>query len=119
MDDQRIWEFEASLWKADPEHYRESVDDHCLMVIPTPPFVLQGAEAIRAVSHTPHWSDVQFSKKHVARPEDGLIVIAYAVTASKAGEAPYQANCTSTYRRLAHDNWRVVQHQQTPHILAS
>ncbi len=37
MDDDRIWSFEESLWTADAAHYEESVDDECLMVLPTPP----------------------------------------------------------------------------------
>jgi hypothetical protein len=28
----------------------------------------------------------------------------------------YEAHCTSTYRRLSHEEWRVVQHQQTPRL---
>ena len=117
MDDDRVWAFEESLWKADAEHYRESIDDNCLMVVPAPPFVLQGAEAVDAVSQTPRWTEVVFDQKQIVRPEEGLIVVAYSVKASRSDEEPYQAHCTSTYRRLGHEDWRVVQHQQTPPIM--
>ena len=53
------------------------------------------------------------SEQQVARPEEGLIVVAYHAKAIRDDEA-YEAHCTSAYRRIAHDEWRVVQHQQTP-----
>lgn len=114
MDDARIWAFEESLWTADAEHYRESIDEACLMVLPEPPYVFTGEQAIAAVSETPRWSAVTLSDKQVARPEEGLIVVAYTARAEKEGKPGYEAHCTSTYRRLGHENWRVVQHQQTP-----
>lgn len=114
MDDDRVWAFEESLWTADAEHYRESIDAECLMVLPTPPFVLSGDEAVKAVQDTPRWSKVELGDRRVARPQEGLIVVAYQVRAEKDGTDGYQAHCTSTYRRLEHEVWKVVQHQQTP-----
>ncbi|MCE4226659.1 DUF4440 domain-containing protein [Methylobacterium sp. C25] len=111
MDDDRVWSFEKGLWLGEAGHYRELVDDECLMVLPHPPFVLTGKQAIEAVANTPRWSEVDLSKRQVARPQEGLIVIAYHAWASREEEA-YQAYCTSTLRRLSHDESRVVQHQQ-------
>lgn len=116
MDDQRIWAFEESLWTADAEHYRASIDDECLMVLPQPPYVMEGAQAIEAVAATPRWTSVELADRRVARPQEGLIVVAYTAHAAKDDAAPYVAHCTSTYRRIAHEEWRVVQHQQTPPI---
>ena len=118
MDDDRIWKFEESLWTADAEHYHRSIDDTCLMVIPTHPFILTGREAADAVSATPRWTEVLFRNTRVSRPYEGLIVIAYQVEARKPDADPYSANCSSTYRRLAHEEWRVIQHQQTPMLAA-
>ena len=114
MEDERVWAFEESLWTGDAEHYRACIDDECLMVLPQPPFVLRGGAAIDAVSDTPRWSAVTLSERKVSRPQEGLIVVAYRAQASREGSSPYDAHCTSTYRRLAHEEWRVVQHQQTP-----
>jgi hypothetical protein len=118
MDDGRVWSFEESLWTGDASHYRELVDNECLMVLPQPPFVLNGQQAVEAVSNTPRWSSVDLSERQVSRPQEGLIVIAYKARAEREGVAPYEAHCTSTYRRLAHEEWRVVQHQQTPPLVA-
>jgi len=113
MDDARVWHFEESLWTGDASHYQALIDDECLMVLPTPPFVLGGAEAIAAVSDTPRWTSVTFDEQRIARPEEGLIVVAYFIEAEQ-GEERYSAHCTSTYRRRGHEDWQVVQHQQTP-----
>ena len=118
MDDDRVWTFEKSLWTADAEHYRASIDDACLMVLPMPPFLLSGAEAIEAVAATPRWSVVELSDQRIARPEEGLIVVAYHVAVTR-GDEKYAAHCTSTYRRRGHEDWRVVQHQQTPPLVTS
>lgn len=118
MDDDRIWAFEESLWTADAAHYRESIDDECLMVVPQPPFILGGEEAIAAVSATPRWTSVTIEDRRVARPQEGLIVVAYHVRAARDDER-YDAHCTSTYCRRGHEDWTVVQHQQTPPLGAS
>ena len=118
MDDDRVWTFEESLWTADLEHYRESIDDACLMVVPQPPYVLSGEQAIAAVADTPRWDEVTLTARQVSRPQEGLIVVAYHARASR-GEQAYEAHCTSTYRRLGHEQWVVVQHQQTPPLTAS
>ncbi|TXN83098.1 DUF4440 domain-containing protein [Methylobacterium sp. WL8] len=116
MDDDRVWSFEKSLWDGTPEHYRELVDETCLMVLPHPPFVLSGTQAIEAVADTTRWTEVAFSKGQIARPQEGLIVVAYHIEASR-GDETYQANRTSTYRWLSHEVWRVIQHQQTPPLV--
>lgn len=112
MDDDRIREFETALWIGGEDVYRRSIDPECLMVVPAAPFVMSGSEAIEAVSRTPRWERVEFDDLRIGRPEEGLIVLAYGVRASRGGEA-YRAYCTSTYRRIEHEHWQVVQHQQT------
>ena len=101
----------------DAEHYQHSIDDECLMVLPAPPFVHTGQQAIEAVKDTPRWEQVELSERQVARPQEGLIVVAYRARAAKSDTQPYDAHCTSTYRRLGHDHWVVVQHQQTPPLI--
>lgn len=118
MDDGRIWNFETSLWQADPEHYHESIDDACLMVTPAPPYVMTGAEAAAAVSQTPRWDEVAFSEQRVSRPQEGVIVIAYRVLATKHDAEPYDARCTSVYHKNEAGDWTVIQHQQTPVLAA-
>lgn len=54
------------------------------------------------------------SEAHVARPADDLLVLAYKAEGKRDGAAPYNAYCTSTYRRADDGRWRLVQHQQTP-----
>ena len=117
MDDDRVWSFEKSLWTGGADRYHELVDDECLMALPQPPYVFSGTQAIEAVSDTPRWSDIEIDDGRIARPQEGLIVIAYTVKATR-GDETYEAHCTSTYRRLSHEEWRVVQHQQTPRIPA-
>ncbi|WP_370175120.1 DUF4440 domain-containing protein [Sphingobium abikonense] len=119
MEDARIWQFEESLWTGDPAHYAQAIDDEALMVVPAPPYVLRGRDAADAMADTPRWDSVDFAERQVMRPQEGLIVIAYKATARRGEQDGYEAHCTSTYRRLAHEEWRVVQHQQTPPLTAS
>jgi hypothetical protein len=119
MDDDRIWSFEQSLWTEGPDNYREKCDDRILMVLPHPPYVFAGEQAIEAVANTPVWDRAELTERQVSRPQEGLIVIAYRVWAEKEGHQGYEAHCTSVLRWLEHEVWRVVQHQQTPPLAAS
>jgi hypothetical protein len=118
MQDERIWDFERSLWTGPGGHYRELIDDEALLVVPAPPFILGGSAAAEMMAQTPRWERVDFSQQQVKRPQDGLIVIAYTARASREGHDPYEAHCTTVMRRIEHDVWRVVQHQQTPPLTA-
>lgn len=112
MDDDRVKEFERALWVGGEDIYRRSIDPDCMMVVPAEPFLMRGEEAVEAVSKTPRWESVEFEDLRIGRPQEGLIVIAYGVYAVR-GEENYSAYCTSTYRRIEHERWQVVQHQQT------
>ena len=114
MDDDRLWGFEQSLWIEGPDNYREKVDPEVVMVLPRAPFVFAGEEAVDAVAATPTWDRAELTDRTVRRPQEGLIVVGYRVRAEKEGSAGYEAWCTSTIRRLEHEVWRVVQHQQLP-----
>jgi len=115
MTDERIWNFERSLWTADSDEYRHTIARDGIMVVPQKPFVLAGHKAAEAMAQTPRWDSVEFSETKVARPQGpdgGLIVIAYKAEA-KRGLIGYTAYCTSTLLREGEDDWVVVQHQQT------
>lgn len=112
MDDARLWGSEKSLWTTDHDGYQSVISDDAVMVLPGHPNVLSGQAAIDAVSATPKWSEVKFTDQSASRPQEGLIVIAYGVEASRDNER-YSARCTTTYLRLAHEEWRVIQHQQS------
>jgi hypothetical protein len=70
------------------------------------------------VTNTPRWEQVAFDGQQVVRPQEGLIAIAYRAQASR-GEERYVAYCTTTMRRIAHEEWRVVQHSQVVPPVAS
>ena len=113
MDDGRIWDFERELWLGGGDVYRSKVSGSCLMALPAAPFLFDGEAAIAAVQGTPRWEQVDFADMRVERPQEGLIVIAYRAKARRQGKA-YHALCTSTLLRQGHEDWAVVQHQQTP-----
>lgn len=114
MDDDRVIEFEHELWVGGPEVYEAKVASNCLMALPAEPFLFDGRAAIEAVKATPRWDEATFADTRIERPEEGLIVLAYRVKAKRGDQKHYHALCTSTMRRLAHEDWVVVQHQQTP-----
>jgi len=111
MDDERVWRFEESLWRASDERYHERVDPDCIMSLSRAPHVFAGEAAVAAVSRTPDWDEVSFSGREVRRPQEGLIVVGYRVSAAK-GDSRFAAACTSVYRRRAHEDWTVIQHAQ-------
>lgn len=111
MDDDRVWSFEESLWRASDERYHERVDPECIMALSHAPHLCRGEDAVNAVSGTPEWDQVSFHDQSISRPEEGMIVVGYKVRAEK-GETRFAAACTSVYRRRGHEDWSVVQHAQ-------
>jgi hypothetical protein len=111
MDDTRVWNFEESLWRASEGRYHERVDPECVMALSHAPYLFHGEAAVEAVTGTPEWDEVAFSKRHISRPQEGLIVVGYEVKAQK-GDTTFTAACTSVYRQKAHEDWTVVQHAQ-------
>ena len=120
MNDERIWNFEKSLWTAGSDEYRHKIARDGILVVPNDPFILAGHKAADAMANTPQWDNVIFSETKVVRPDGpqgGLIVIAYKAKATR-GDESYEAWCTSTLLRKGNDDWVVVQHQQTPPLAA-
>lgn len=111
MDDDRVWTFEESLWRASEERYHDRVDPECVMALSHAPHLFSGQAAVDAVTGTPEWEEVAFSDRVISHPQDGLIVVGYSVRAKKGG-TEFVAACTSVYRRKAHEDWTVVQHAQ-------
>ena len=111
MDDDRVWNFEESLWRASDERYHERVDPECIMALSHAPHLFSGEAATEAVTGTPEWDEVTFSDQSISRPEEGMIVIGYRVTAAR-GDTRFRAACTSVYRRRGNEDWTVVQHAQ-------
>ena len=111
MTDDELWTYEESLWTGDADHYRESIDAHCVMVLPEEPFAMSGRQAIEAVAATPRWASVELSQRSLSRLADDLIAISYHAHATRKDEG-YTAWCSSTYYK-GDDGWRVVQHSQT------
>ncbi|MEO1695393.1 MAG: nuclear transport factor 2 family protein [Pseudomonadota bacterium] len=117
MEDDRVRDFERALWLGDADHYRKTVADDCVMVLPEEPYVMSGKQAIEAVASTPRWSQVALEDLTISRPEEGLIVIAYVAHAHRDDGSDYRARCSSTLRRLEPETWRVVQHHQTAELV--
>ena len=63
MTDDELWTYEESLWTGDADHYRESIDAHCVMVLPEEPFAMSGRQAIEAVAATPRWASAELSQR--------------------------------------------------------
>lgn len=114
MEDTRVWALETSLWTGGEAEYRKLIDEDCLAVVPAEPFLMTGPAVIRAAGEGTRWGAVEIEHGRIARPQEGLIVVAYHARASRPDHDGYAAWCTTTYRRRGHEDWKVVQHQQTP-----
>lgn len=82
------------------------------MVLPAVPFVKTGRQAIDTVSNTLRGSKVALSECRIMRPLGKIDRRAYKAVAAR-DQSVSEAYCNSTYRRLLHEQWHVVQRQQT------
>lgn len=113
MDD-RLWKIEERLWTGGADRYAESLDPACLMAFPPPVGMMRYEAILKSIREAPRWAEVEMADRTQTRPRDGVAVLAYRATARRPGEdATYAAICTSVYAGHGED-WRMVQHQQTP-----
>jgi hypothetical protein len=113
MTDDEAWRAEERFWTGGTEHHREALDPECVMAFPFPAGIIAGAGIAESLAGAPRWSSVEMAERRVSRSAADLLVLAYKARGVRDGAAPYEAYCTSTYRRDG-DRWRLVQHQQTP-----
>ena len=113
MTDEDAWRVEERFWTGGADHYREALDPACVMAFPSPAGIIKGPEVVQSLAGAPRWSSVTMTETHAGRPSDNLLVLAYKARGRRDGTAPYDAYCTSTYRKVG-ARWRLVQHQQTP-----
>ena len=113
MDDEKVWAMEESLWTGDAGHMGAIVDPACLMVFPDPAGIMAAEAALEGLKSAPRWDKVMMTGRQIARPGDGLLILAYKAVGTRSAAADYTALCSSTYRRDG-ERWRLVQHQQTP-----
>jgi hypothetical protein len=113
MKDEEAWAFEEQFWTGGDDHYRSALDHASIMAFPAPVGILSGPAIIQSLAAGPRWISVEMSARNLARPQPGIMVLGYRASGKRAGAAPYQAFCTSSYR-LTPSGWKLVQHQQTP-----
>ena len=111
MSDETLWRVEEAFWTGGDEAYRD-LDPACLMVFPGVGILDAGA-ARDGLKQEPRWTGVTMTDQRLGRPADGLATLTYRARGERAGSAPYEAWCSSSYRREG-QGWRLFQHQQTP-----
>ncbi len=108
-----VWTIERSLWRDGVKAYEARMADECVMVF-GPMGILDRAQILKTLDQAPRWQDVVMTETTLVTPGDSIaIVIAYKAEASRAGEKPYRALCSSTYLVLDGE-LKLAQHQQTP-----
>ncbi|MGR3320684.1 MAG: nuclear transport factor 2 family protein [Pseudooceanicola sp.] len=105
-----IWQVEEILWTGGTDAFRKRLDRECLMAFPGVG-VLEGDEILDSLKDAPRWQSVEMDDRHSTGDED-VIVLSYRAVAIRDGDAPYNALCTSTWRRTA-KGWRLLQHQHS------
>ncbi|WP_363797390.1 nuclear transport factor 2 family protein [Lysobacter firmicutimachus] len=114
MDDVQLWQRERDFWLSPAADNAAGLSPHCLMAFAPPTGILRGREAVLAgLRAAPRWAAVELEQRTLERAGPDIAVLAYRALASRPGEPPYRAYCSSTYRRDGRD-WSLIQHQQTP-----
>jgi hypothetical protein len=107
-----LWHSERQLWLEGVDAFQAIVHPDCIMAFAAPIGVMKGKAIIESLEDAPRWADVEMSLQTSSQIGNATI-LAYFAKARRAGASGYSAYCTSTYIREG-DDWRIVQHQQTP-----
>ena len=107
-----LWDLEERFWTGGADSARRMTARGAVFVFPYPAGILQGDAICREKEVAQRWRSVEMSERYLAR-EGGVAVLAYHVSAERAGEPIREAVCTSTYLR-DDGKWLRLTHQQTP-----
>lgn len=107
-----LWALEEKFWTDGADSARVLTAKGAVVVFPYPAGILQGNAVWSDDAAAQRWRSVEISERLVTRKED-IAVLAYHVSAERAGTPIYEALCTSTYFR-DDDKWLRMAHQQTP-----
>jgi hypothetical protein len=109
MDD--LWQNERRLWQAGVAAYEELMGPECMMAF-APMGIMARSEIIDCMHDAPRWSSIDMTDVTQTGPAGNVSIIGYRVLATRPGNEPYEAVCTSTY--VAVDGrWKLAQHQQS------
>lgn len=93
--------------------YEEVLADDVVMLFPGGTRV-EGRAAVLDSMGGPPWAWYRLEDVAVRELGAAAAIVTYGVTAQRPGSEPYNALCSSAYRRDAAGAWRLVVHQQTP-----
>ena len=111
-----LFAIEEGFWLAGEAHFREHLDEKCLLVFPQTG-EMHGAfarEVIAATAATPgRWRDLEISNRHLLRPADGIAMITYRADVTRWDGERYAALIGSVYVQRP-GGWKLVSHQHSP-----
>jgi len=111
-DHAALWDREEMFWTKGASSARQMTSKDAVFVFPYPAGILQGDALWREKDVAQRWRSVVMSERHVSIRDD-IAVLAYRVSAERAGEPIHEALCNSTYMK-DDGKWRRLAHQQTP-----
>jgi hypothetical protein len=98
---------EERFWTAGEDLYGKAFDPASGIALPPPTGIIAGAGIARRLAGPPRWSPAAMTE---SGPLFKRLVRARVGGARTAGRRrlPYDAYCTSTYRKAADDRWRLT-----------
>ncbi|RDC68540.1 hypothetical protein DLJ49_19710 [Rhodovulum sp. 12E13] len=111
-DSATLWDLEERFWTGGADSARRMTARGAVFVFPYPAGIIQGDAIWREKDVAQRWRSVEMSERYLAR-EGEIAVLAYRVSAERAGEPIREAVCTSTYLR-GDGKWLRLTHQETP-----
>lgn len=104
------WQDEEALWTMGAAEMRRRLHPAGLAIFGTTEIV-DVAGAMAVVERAPRWTSARLFDRRLSQSDD-VVVLAYRVAALREG-TEYQALCSSVWVRMG-DDWKLIQHQQTP-----
>jgi hypothetical protein len=112
--DDELWRLEERFWLDGADFHTRTLAPDALMVLPPPAGVLDRAASVESIRSAARWRRVDMDQRRHAQVSADTAILAYVAKADRGGsDAPYEAQCGSTYVRVQ-GRWLLALHQQTP-----
>jgi len=106
-----LFAIERGFWERGAPHFREYMDDQCLISFADFAGVRKNADIAAMAQDAPSWSDIDLDARGFLHPTPEFALINYEIGATRTGGDRHRAIVTTGYVRRG-ESWKAAFHGQ-------
>jgi ketosteroid isomerase-like protein len=108
-----LFEIEKNFWTGDAAYYRRHLADDCMVVFTEMAGLKSKEEIASMIKDGMRWRKLDIKEKGLVELADGVALLSYQDSATRATGEPFEALVSSAYVKR-NGEWKMAFHHQTP-----